>query len=241
MISVCMATYNGERYIKEQIESILKQLSADDEIIISDDGSEDSTIEIVNSFNDKRIKIFFNQGINGFTHNFENAMSNAKGEYIFLSDQDDIWMDNKVLITLEALRKADLVLSDCITVNNDMKVLQESRFKAFNIQPGFIHQLFKSRYLGCCMAFNRKLLEVAMPFPKNDNLVEHDIWLAAVGFLYFDVEFINIPLIYYRRHGDNTSNGGFDKGYSLQNKIIRRLYRLLKLMALLPKVGRSRK
>ena len=236
MISVCIATYNGEKYIKEQLGSILKQLSSSDEIIISDDGSKDSTIEIIKDFNDDRIKIFLNEGIHGFTHNFENALNQANGDYIFLSDQDDIWVDNKVKVTLDALQKADLAISDCITVNNNMEVLQESRFKAFNIKPGFIRQLIKSRYLGCCMAFNRRLLEAAIPFPENDFLVEHDIWIAAVGFLYFKVKLIETPLIYYRRHGDNTSAGGFEKGYSMTNKIYRRIYRIRELFKIKRKV-----
>lgn len=229
MISVCIATYNGEKYIREQLESILKQLSPNDEVIISDDGSCDATINVVEKLRDSRIQIIKNQGTHGFTHNFENAISHAKGDFIFLADQDDIWLNDKVEITMLALEKADLVISDCITVNNAMEIIQESRFKAFNIKPGFFRQLLKSRYLGCCMAFNRKILEAAIPFPKNDSLVEHDIWLAAVGFLYFDVKLIEQPLIYYRRHDANTSAGGFEKGYSMANKIYRRIYRIKEL------------
>lgn len=241
MISVCMATYNGEKYIAEQLISILKQLSANDEIIISDDGSKDDTLDVIRKIGDPRIKIYINNGVHGFTHNFENALNYAMGDYIFLSDQDDIWMDDKVEVTLRLLQEADLVISDCITVNNQMEVLQKSRFEAFNIKPGFIRQLIKSRYLGCCMAFNKKLLRVALPFPTNDSLVEHDIWFAAVGFLYFKVKLVNAPLIYYRRHGDNTSAGGFEKGYSMSNKIYRRMYRVLKLLQLLPRVIKEKR
>lgn len=95
MISVCMATYNGEEYIKEQLESILCQLGEMDEIIISDDGSTDNTLNIIESYNDSRIKIHINTGKHGFVYNFENALQKAKGEYIFLSDQDDIWLPEK--------------------------------------------------------------------------------------------------------------------------------------------------
>ena len=102
-ISVCIATYNGEKYIKEQLESIIHQLGEYDEIIISDDGSNDKTIQIIENFKDTRIKIF-NHSPNRktkykfdlTTRNIENALSKAKGDFIFLADQDDIWIKNKV-------------------------------------------------------------------------------------------------------------------------------------------------
>ena len=174
-----MATYNREKYIREQLESILKQIGSNDEIVISDDGSKDATQKVIESIGDKRIRYVKNIGTHGFTHNFENALRLAQGEYIFLADQDDIWLDNKVDVVMEALRNADFVTHDCITVDPSMKVLSQSRFKGFNVKPGFWKHLIKSRYLGCCMAFNRKVLEASLPFLDNDFLVEHDIWLAA--------------------------------------------------------------
>ena len=89
MISVCMATYNGEKYLREQVGSILTQLGENDELVVSDDGSTDSTIDILKSYNDPRIKIFINTGRHGVNSNFENALRHADGDYIFLSDQDD--------------------------------------------------------------------------------------------------------------------------------------------------------
>ncbi len=241
MISVCMATYNGEKYIKEQVDSILKQLDTDDELIISDDGSSDQTCSEINKINDKRIKLIYNKGRHGFTHNFENALKHAKGDIIFLSDQDDIWMENKVKITTEKLRNCDCVISDCVTVDDDMNVLQKSRFKEFNIKNGFFRHLIKSRYLGCCMAFKKEVLDASLPFPKNDKLVEHDIWLAAVALMYFKTELLYEPMILYRRHQNNVSDGGFDKGYSLSNKVFRRLYRLEKLISIRGKVYHIKK
>lgn len=229
MISVCMATYNGEKYIKEQLESILIQLGAEDEIIISDDGSTDNTISVVNSMNDKRIKLFYNHGKHGFTRNFENALRYAKGDYIFLSDQDDIWLDNKVSTIMEALQYYDFVTHDCITVDSKMNAISKSRFTDFNIKGGLFNHFIKSRFLGCCMAFDRKVLNACLPFPSRDDLVEHDIWIAAVAFRYFTYLLINEPLIYYRRHDTNASDGGFTNGYSVWNKMYRRLYRLYKL------------
>ena len=226
MISVCMATYNGSKYIEEQIQSILKQIGDHDEIIISDDGSKDDTLLIIKAINDPRIKVFINKGIHGFTHNFENALSKASGDIIFLSDQDDIWLDNKVQKVSDALERVDFVTHDCVTVDSNLNILSESRFKDFNIQGGFWKHMLKSRYLGCCMAFRRNVLDVSLPFPVRDDLVEHDIWIAAVAFRYFSYSLIDEPLIYYRRHDTNASEGGFTNGYSIWNKIYRRIYRL---------------
>lgn len=240
MISVCMATYNGEKYIREQMDSILKQLGVDDEVIISDDGSTDETKAIIESIEDNRIRYVKNAGTHGFTHNFENALRLAKGDYIILSDQDDVWMDDKISTVMEDLRLYDFVTHDCITVDGDFNIISESRFKEFDMKPGFIRHLIKSRFLGCCMAFNRVLLEAALPFPSNDFLIEHDIWLAAVGFLYFKSTMINKPLIYYRRHENNVSGGGFVEGYPLKIKLKKRGYRLIKLVEIYPKVRKKR-
>ena len=103
MISVCIATYNGEKYIKEQLDSIIPQLGHEDEIVISDDGSSDSTLDIINSINDERIRITVNQGKHGVNSNFNNALLHAKGDFIFLADQDDIWLSGKVAECLKAL------------------------------------------------------------------------------------------------------------------------------------------
>jgi len=236
MISVCITTYNDEKFLKEQIDFILKQLSSNDEIIVSDDGSKDATCENVRAINDDRIKMYQNCGTYGFTHNFKNAISKTKGEYIFLSDQDDVWKDNKMNVTMQDLASHDFVISDCINVDENMSVIQDSRLKAFDIKAGFMRHSIKSHFLGCCMALRRNVLEASLPFPKNDSLLEHDIWLATVAFFCFDTVLINESLIYYRRHGYKTFAVGFEKGYSLFNKLYRRIYRIVCLTQIAMKV-----
>ena len=236
MISVCMATYNGEKYILEQIQSILPQLGENDELIISDDMSSDVTVSIIQAVDDERVKLFFHKTDRGFVKNFENALSKATGDVIFLSDQDDIWMPNKVQRTLEALKKFDFVVSDCITINEECETISNSRVKDYNIKTGFWRLMIKTRYLGCCMAFNRCVLDSALPFPQSAYLMEHDLWLAAVGECYFKTAIISEPLIKYRRHGNNVSSGGEGKGYPLPIKIYRRMYRLACLWAIRSKV-----
>lgn len=236
MISVCMATYNGEKYIKEQIESILSQIGSHDELIISDDMSSDETVDVIKSIDDRRIKLYYHQENHGFVKNFENALSKAKGDVIFLSDQDDIWLPNKVKKTLTALVDCDFVVSDCITVNEKNEIISKSRIKDYNIKTGFWRLMIKTRYLGCCMAFNRNVLNAVLPFPQNSYLVEHDLWIAAVSECFFKTKLIYEPLIKYRRHGGNVSSGGEGKGYPLLIKIYRRIYRLVCLMRISRKV-----
>jgi len=108
-ISVCMASYNGEKYIRQQIDSILPQLGESDELIISDDSSTDDTISVVKSINDNRIKLIKDQKFKSPVSNFENAIKNATGDFIFLCDQDDIWQPNKVESVLPFLKQYDLV------------------------------------------------------------------------------------------------------------------------------------
>jgi len=198
-----MATYNGEKYIKEQLSSILVQLSLSDEVIISDDSSTDDTIRIIESFNDSRIILLKNQTFHSHVYNFENALNHAKGSKIFLADQDDIWLPKKVEKMCHLLEKYDLVLSDAVVINNGQEILHGSFFTLNHSRQGFFKNLYKNSYLGCCMAFNRKLLELTFPFPKNINM--HDWWIGLNAELYGTVFFSKEKLIKYRRHNQTLT------------------------------------
>lgn len=227
MISVCLASYNGSKYIETQIRSILSQLSENDELIISDDGSTDNTISVINSINDRRILFIHNKGTHGYTGNFENALKHAKGDIIVLSDQDDVWVDNKISIICRDLDTADFVTSNAIVVDGDLNIINESLWSMR--PPGFspLADFVQCAYLGCCMAFNRKVLDFALPFPPNHNLCAHDYWLQLVGSFFFKVKYEHTPLIYYRRHGSNVSDAGFSKGLPIYDKIKYRLYTII--------------
>ena len=230
MNSVCIATYNGEKYIKEQLESILNQLNNNDEIIVSDDNSTDSTLEIIKSLKDNRINIYLNEKESGYTRNFENALEKANGDIIFLSDQDDIWMDNKVKVSLVALMNHDFIVHDGQMVDGDLNIINDSIFKYRNVKQGFIANFVQIKYLGCCMVFKREVLKKSLPFPNNQIFVTHDSWITLVSELYFKVKLIKEPLIKYRRHGNNTSLGGAKGDNSLFTKINIRLYSLYNLV-----------
>ncbi|WP_374174028.1 glycosyltransferase family 2 protein [Flavobacterium tructae] len=224
MISVCLATYNGEKYIKKQVTSILAQLDANDEIIISDDRSADSTIAIIEELNDKRIKVVYNKLERGYTNNFENAINHAIGEFIFLSDQDDVWMDDKVLKTMALLEKRDLVVSDAQFVDENVNDLNYTFFSIRGGRKGFFRNLYRSQYLGACMAFRREILIKLLPFPKRSELCPHDLWISLISEFYYKTLVLDQPLIKYRRHGNNVSTGGEKSNNSIVRQVKFRLY-----------------
>lgn len=229
-VSVCIATYNGGEYLLEQVSSILGQLRDNDEIVVSDDGSTDDTIQILQSFNDARIKIYKNEGIRSLIYNFENALRNASGEYLFLSDQDDVWFSDKVERSLFYLQSYDIVVSDCRVVDELLTVTHPS-FMTLNMsKSGLYNNLFKNGYLGCCLAFRRNILNIALPFPKR--LPMHDIWFGFIAEMFFEPYFLKEPLMFYRRHGTNASPTSEKSSYNILEKVMFRI-RLLSLIPLL--------
>lgn len=224
MISVCMASYNGEKYIAEQIRSILKQLGETDELIISDDGSTDHTLDVIKAINDPRICLIKNQLEHGYTKNFENALNHSKGDIIFISDQDDVWMDNKVEVMCNALKEHKLAIHDATMTDENLRVTAPSHFQKYNIKPGFLRTLIYTRYTGACMAMRRDFLEKALPFPDNQTLCPYDYWFAYLGEYYHDVIVLQEPLIYYRRHEGTALHAGEYSTRSLSVKINTRLY-----------------
>lgn len=202
-ISVALAAYNGQDYIKEQITSILKQLSKDDELIVSIDPSTDHTLDIVSNIQDDRIQILNGPG-KGVISNFENAISSCQNDLIFLSDQDDIWMDDKVEKVVSALEYNVLVMHDAKIVDEKMNVIEPSFFQYRNVHHGIYKNVLKNSYIGCCMAFRKELIPYILPFPKDIPM--HDQWIGLVAEKIGTSYFLEEPLLLYRRHEDNVSD-----------------------------------
>jgi len=211
MISICLTTYNGEKHIQAQLDSIISQLSAGDEIIISDDGSTDRTIEIIQNYKDDRIKVFIHNKCNNFnkypfykiTKNVENALNHAKGDLIFLADQDDIWTSTKVQTVIHEIGNELCLLHDCIVVDEKEKELISSYYMLNKSKLGIATNIINSSYLGCCMAIRMELLEKALPFPSIP--VPHDIWLGLIAEWKGRTKMSTQKLLKYRRHGSNLS------------------------------------
>jgi len=215
-----MAVHNGELFLQEQINSILPQLGTNDEIVISDDGSTDTTLEIIKSY-DARISLLPARKFNNPSRNFEYALGHCKNEIIFLADQDDVWHPQKVKIMLNELASCDLLVCDCRMIDENGNVLRESFFKQNRSKNGLIKNLIKNSFVGCCMAFHRKLLEKILPFPLTTSM--HDQWIGLIAQRHFNVRFIPQTLVDHRRHPGNYSSTGERSKNSWNKKVISRL------------------
>lgn len=236
MISVCMATYNGAVYIKEQLDSILSQIGPEDEVVISDDGSTDATLEVIKSIGSPCIRIVQGPRMKSPSKNFEHALAQAKGDIIFLCDQDDVWQPNKVAVMLQALKTAACVVSDCRVVDAQLNVMEPSFYQVVRKHEGrWYNLLVRNCYLGCCMAMRREVLDKALPFPKTVPM--HDIWLGNVAAFYYSLRFIPDNLMAYRRHGKNASTTSDPSVSSLRQKLA---YRYQIVAGLLSRINHHR-
>lgn len=234
MISVCIATHNGAKCILQQLKSILSQLTDEDEIVISDDGSDDDTLDVVESLNDSRIRIFTYSQSDKIRHpheyvckNFENALKHAQGDIIFLSDQDDEWMPDKVEVCKKILDKYDLVLHDFQHMNDKGDIILPLHYDG-TFRP---HNYFlkSGKHYGCAMAFRKSVLEYALPFP--DHLLLHDYWIGILSEMLGNFYFEEKPLMRYRIHQNNTSrtnNHWWFKVFYRINTIVYVLLRVIK-------------
>jgi glycosyltransferase involved in cell wall biosynthesis len=206
-ISICLATYNGEKYIAEQLLSILEAMEESDELIISDDSSVDKTLAIISTFQDPRIKILPGNSFHDPIYNFENALQWTAGEVVVLSDQDDIWLKNKLEIIRQCFKNKPsriyVLVLDGLIINESGLVIEDSLFKKLSSGKGLFKNIIHNTYMGCCLAFSRELIEIAVPFPRKIPM--HDSWLGLLGELCGVVEFLPEKTIKYRVHPLNQS------------------------------------
>ena len=204
-ISVAIAVYNGEKYITEQLESILCQLEENDEIVISYNESIDNTFFILMQFvkRDSRIKVF-KCDEKGIISNFENAIAHSTGDIICLSDQDDVWMSDKRKTIVDKFKDDEVValLHDCDYYDSKFNVIIRSAYDR-GVKNGTLYNILKNSYQGSCMAFRSCLKNVILPIPRN--IAMHDQWIGIISNLKGTLLIVNNKLIKYRRHDDVMS------------------------------------
>jgi glycosyltransferase involved in cell wall biosynthesis len=207
-ITVCMAAYNGETYIEKQLQSILSQLGADDNIVIVNDCSIDRTLEIIYQIKDPKITVVNNEINMGVVKSFEKSISHASGDIIFLSDQDDIWITGKVdeiVSVFKSNEDVTIVATDAMFIDEEGKVIGESFFTTMGqFRSGWLQTVIHNKYLGCTLAFRKRMTEYILPFPNSVPM--HDSWIGIVNDIYGKTHYIDKPLIQYRRHSANTTN-----------------------------------
>ncbi len=208
-VSVAMVTYNGEKYVREQLDSILASIGEQDEVVISDDGSRDGTLQILKEYTEResRIKILEGPG-KGIKANVDYVLRACNGKYIFLADQDDIWEKNKVCTVLDAFVStgSGVVVHDAVVVKEDgQTVMLDSFYRQRHSGRGVLKNIWRNTYIGCCMAFRRELLEYVLPIP--DTIEMHDQWIGVISDLTGEgASFLQEKLLYYRRHEENQSS-----------------------------------
>jgi glycosyltransferase involved in cell wall biosynthesis len=230
MVDILMATYNGEKYLKDQIDSILNQTYTDWKLYIRDDGSNDNTLNIINEYIEKyRSKIILikddKSGL-GAKLNFGELLKYSTSEYCMFSDQDDIWLEDKIKLTLEEMKRVEannnlpiLVHTDLKVVDNNINIISDSFFKYQNISPKhnkLNNLLVLNTVTGCTIMMNKQLVELCREVPKECIL--HDWWIALVASGLGIVSTLYKPTILYRQHGDNCAGAiEYKNGISIKN------------------------
>lgn len=215
MISILMATYNGEEYLIEQLESLLAQTFDDFVIYVNDDCSTDKTWEILNSYAQKypsKIKITRrNENSGSAKHTFLELMVRVRDNYIMLCDQDDVWLTDKIEVTLSKMREVERGSSGAVLVYTDLRIVDwnlkliNSSYQDF-MQSDFerteLNQvLIQSIFAGCTAMYNRALAELLSEVP--DYCVAHDWWLLLVASAFGEISYVDKPTILYRQHEKN--------------------------------------
>ena len=231
-ISVAIAYYNGGEYIKEQLESILSQLTPEDEVILSIDGASDGSEPFLTEWAEKDNRLHLIKGPGkGVVRNFETAIARCSGDIIFLSDQDDIWKENKVKKVLKVFRDPEIMAvlhNGTLMDGTGAELPGKTLFELRNSRSGILKNLIKNSYIGCCMAFRRELLPVILPIPEQ--MYMHDYWIGTAAEVCGKVGLLKEPLIGYRRHDSNVTQMEHGSiGFMLKKRIgILKCLRLLK-------------
>lgn len=226
-ISVVMATYNGSRFLQEQIESILAQTLPPSEIIVCDDLSTDNTVEILKSYQNKNALTFYvNESKLGVINNFKKAVSlTSNNHFIALSDQDDIWFPEKLeqqyneLIKINNPKTPAIVYSDLMVIDDKKNILNPSFWNELghdSYNHTFKTLLFGNFVTGCTILMNNSMKKYFHEMPHN--VMMHDVWLALIAYSLGNVKAISKPLVYYRKHDLNVA---FAANYRKKKKLER--------------------
>lgn len=212
-IDVLLATYNGEKYLKEQIDSILNQTYKNIHLIISDDNSQDGTRQILKQYEqNERVTIHYQEENFGYVRNFEYLLQQVQSEYYMLSDQDDVWMPEKIAKSIETLKNndADMVFGDLEVVDENLKTIYNSFGDFMKLTRKIKKQInsYKVNYLyncvtGCTVLSKKKHIKDILPMPRNSKYLIHDHWMGLIVSLNGKLAYMPEKYIKYRQHGNN--------------------------------------
>jgi glycosyltransferase involved in cell wall biosynthesis len=205
LVSIVMCTYNGEMYLNEQIESVLKQDYQNFELIVVDDHSTDNTWKLLENWRkkDNRIRIFRNEVNLGYNKNFEKAIQLASGDFISICDQDDIWLPQKISKTVNAFTDKKVILAHCRSVRLENKELKFYKARLHHhFQGNDTRKLFFfNQIMGHDMVFRKELVSKIVPIPQG---MSYDWWIAVIATCYGSVVSVEDYLVYHRIHNQNN-------------------------------------
>jgi O-antigen ligase len=220
-ISVCMATYNGESFVEEQVKSILRELRPNDELVVIDDGSRDDTVSIVRAIGDDRIRILLNSTNMGHVAAFERSIREATGDLVFLADQDDVWLPGRVELLREALRDKQYAASNWTVLGAESISEDQPRLSANDTDTPWrnVARLYLGSipYFGCTMAFRRQALSSILPFPPMTEA--HDHWIALMGNLDGGIAHVGESTVARRLHENNLTSTRRSLGPVLRTRV----------------------
>ncbi|WP_244893219.1 glycosyltransferase [Agreia bicolorata] len=206
--SVCMATYRGAPFVREQIDSILEQLHADDELVIVDDASPDDTVAVIEQVDDPRVRLHTESANRGYVRTFESAIRQARGKYIMLADQDDVWTAGRLELMITQLD------TSLVVAGNYSVLGEEGRMPARRpLRPGYNRQFGWNTlailvgyrpYFGCAMGFRCELVPDLVPFPEI-FIESHDLWLAILGNATRSISHLSDVVVERRLHDYNVT------------------------------------
>jgi glycosyltransferase involved in cell wall biosynthesis len=222
-LDILLPTYNGERFIRELMDSLLGQTYTNWKLLIRDDGSSDGTLNIVRSYLEKysHKMIFIQDGQNhvGACQSYAALLMHSQSDYIAFCDQDDVWFPNKIELTLSRMLELDrlhnmpvLVHTDLKVVDGNLRILSDSLWKYQRINPNrknLNHLLIQNNVTGCATMINRKLKDISIPVPKE--AIMYDWWIALVASAFGKIEYIDTPTLFYRQHAGSDTGA---KNYS---------------------------
>ncbi len=218
-IAIVMATYNGEKYVDEQIESILASTYRDIELYIFDDGSRDNTLELLRNYERQypdTVHVFQNERNLGHAMNFIHALSRTTTDYVMFCDQDDVWKNHKVAITLKRMRHMEAqlgkdkpltVFTDAAVVDENLKMLKQSFFCSSHLNPcrtDLPHLLMENKLIGCTVMVNSALRKVLQSKPLPQHARYHDWWVALIASAFGKIGYVRESTLLYRQHGNNV-------------------------------------
>ncbi len=216
-IAILMATYNGEKYIEEQIMSIINQTFIDWKLYIHDDGSKDKTVEIIEKYMKRypeQIEIIYSESTGGARNNFLFLMASVEAKYYMCCDQDDVWCKDKIEKTYNEIIRLEtdsstpvLVFTDLEVVDKNMKTISGSmnKYQKLNAEKTNLYRLLIHNCVtGCTMMFNYKLCSIALLYKDIANIIMHDWWIAICAAYFGEFSYLPVATIKYRQHDDNS-------------------------------------